>query len=99
MERVAATLISGHLGFLSLRNAQTMESTTAWTAVSSPSANINNQELIECIRIQFLFNIYGFSCFEYDINLVPTSVKRLMERGKSRQPNEYSCINLISASD
>ena len=29
-------LIFRHLGFLSLGNAQTMEPTTAWTAVSSP---------------------------------------------------------------
>ena len=32
-------LISRHLGFLSLRNAQTVEPTTAWTAVSFLSAS------------------------------------------------------------
>ena len=37
MKRVARALISRLLGFLSLRNGQTIEPTTAWTAVSSPS--------------------------------------------------------------
>ena len=37
MKRVAAG--AHHLGFLSLRNAQTIEPTTAWTEVSSISAN------------------------------------------------------------
>ena len=33
------TLISRLLEFLSLRNAQTIQPTTAWTAISSPSAS------------------------------------------------------------
>ena len=39
MKRVAAGAHLPPLGFLSLRNAQTIELTTAWTAVSSPSAS------------------------------------------------------------
>ena len=37
IKRVAAGAHLPHLGFLNLRNAQTIEPTTGWTAVSSPS--------------------------------------------------------------
>ena len=38
----------GRLGFLSLRNVQTIEPTTAWTAVRSPSASTRYSFLQLC---------------------------------------------------